>query len=176
MMDQVDNRDKLRGISEVINEIRLRIFIFVVVGCLASISVTIGGPLILVVPILLVTLVGTLTSMWRLNILEERRFIRFTNYTRSLLGFGKGASRACPEDQVKGFDLTPSQGENKRAQKKSKKKGRPKGQWAKKSPELVLDGQRGRKKRKAFQSKRLDDLAGLWKSGDQRRERRPGER
>jgi hypothetical protein len=74
-----------------IRDLRLRLLVFLLTGLLATWGIWHGGPGFLAVPVILATLVGAATSLWRLSLLKEKRFVSFPSWLKS--GCGALASR-----------------------------------------------------------------------------------
>jgi hypothetical protein len=69
-------------LSKVIWEIRLRAALFLTVGLVTTIGLAFHGPLVLILPVGLASFLGVATSLWRLRVLREQRFVTFSRWLR----------------------------------------------------------------------------------------------
>jgi hypothetical protein len=77
------SENALRVMAMVAGEVRFRAVIFVLVGLLSSAAMAYGGYLLPIVPVLAVTLVGFTTSLWRLWLLKNHRYLPFFTWLLS---------------------------------------------------------------------------------------------
>jgi hypothetical protein len=77
---QAPSRPSLGELARVTMELRLRLALFAMVGIFASFGLVMGGYLLPILPVALASLVGVATSLWRLSLIQERRYQSFARW------------------------------------------------------------------------------------------------